>query len=195
MHDRGVAADAPRAVLDLKAGEYGLWGAGILRGRPAARLTVTGDATTAVSGPEPDGAVFIIAPDAGGEGYAIRVEGTLRSGRHLVQVVNAADRPFSLYARQYPGPITVDAVATMRANMRNASMEPDGATPGPDALDPDLFQRVGFSITQSLGAQQWVVLDLAPGQVYLAGYYPVSFTPSTGDSQLGIAVVVPVKAS
>ncbi|MFN8592003.1 MAG: hypothetical protein U0031_11140 [Thermomicrobiales bacterium] len=188
----GVSAAAPRAILELQAGEYGLWGAGLLMEVPAARLTVTGDATAAVSGPEPEAATLTFAPDTGGERYTIHVEGTLRSGRHLVRVVNAADRPYFLYAGQYPGPITVAAVATTQAIERTGGVGLDGATPGPDALDPERFRLVGFSITQSPGTQQWVVLDLAPGQVYLAGYYPVPFNDQGTDTQLGVAVVAPV---
>lgn len=170
----GPSMMTPQVVVDLPAGEYGLWHDDPGSVLPVERLTVTGDADpAAITGPEPDAAVTIEQLGAGGEGFHFAVDGALQAGPQIVKIVNNSDQPHFTSAFQYPEPITVDQL--MGAMMFDPTT---GATPPPDAIDFSQVQPVAYVPTQSSGTTTWAVIDLQPGQVGVECWIP---DPLAGD--------------
>jgi hypothetical protein len=156
-----------QAVVDLPAGEYGIWNEDPFSPMPAPALTVTGEADAEISGPEPEAAATITEVGEGGVGYSFEITGEFAVGPQIVEVINASDQPHFVDASQYPEPITVEQV------MGTFMFDPStGATPSPDMIDPSQFTSAGWAGTQSVGTTQWVVMDFAPGQTLLTCFIP-----------------------
>ncbi len=170
-----VTEAARQVVVDLPAGDYGVWDEDPTSPVPATGLTVTGDPEARVEGPEPEAAVTIIEEGEGGVGYSFTVEGEFTAGPQVVKVLNASDQPHFVEASQYPEPVTIDQV------MATFMFDPSsGATPSPDVLDFERVTFTGWAGTQSIGTTQWVVFDLQPGQVLIDCFIPdplADFTP------------------
>lgn len=190
-HPGGVSAQAPQAILDLRGGEYGLWGPGVLSEHPAARLTVIGDRDAPITGPELAATSITAMSQQSGSGIDIHIDAELHSGPQLVRIVNSTDQLLRMFAAQYPQPITVEQVAAMEEAEMN-----DRVTPAPDALDPALFREIALTSPQSPGTNQWFVLDLDPGHLYLSTSFaaPITSELDPGWTMAG-AVVVPVVES
>jgi hypothetical protein len=168
----GPSASSPQVVVDLPAGDYGVWTDDPFAENPAAPLTVTGDPNASVSGPEPAADVTIVEEGEAGVGYAFRLDGELRAGPQVVKVLNASDQPHFVLAMQYPEPITIDQL--MAAFMFDPS---SGATPPPGMLDDTKLTFPGYASTQSASTTQWVTMDLVEGQAILVCFIP---DPATG---------------
>jgi hypothetical protein len=177
-----VTAVANQAVLNLPAGDYGVWSEDPFSLMPAAALTVTGDAEAQIEGPEPEAAVTIIEEGEGGVGYTFRLDGELKAGPQIVKVLNASDQPHFVDASQYPEPVTMEQV--MAAFMFDPST---GATPGPDMLDFERVTYAGWAGVQSIGTTQWVVMDFAPGQTLLTCFIPDPLAGGTPHAFEGMA--------
>jgi len=170
----GPSMMTPQVVVDLPAGEYGLWHDDPGSVLPIERLTVTGDADpTAITEAEPEAAVTIEQLGAGGEGFHFAVDGDLQVGPQVVKIVNNSDQPHFTSAFQYPEPITIDQL--MGAMMFDPTT---GATPAPDAIDFSQVNPVAYVSTQSSGTTTWAVIDLQPGQVGVECWIP---DPLAGD--------------
>jgi hypothetical protein len=156
-----------QAVVNLPAGEYGVWDEDPFSDAAVPALTVTGDPGAEISGPEPEAAVTISEVGEGGVGYSFEVSGEFAAGPQIVAVLNASDQPHFIDASQFPEEVTIDQV--MAAFMFDPS---GGATPGPDMIDFERVTFAGWAGTQSIGTTQWVVMDLAPGQVLLTCFIP-----------------------
>lgn len=158
---------SPQVVVDLPAGEYGVWPDDPFAELPVAALTVTGDPEERVSGPEPEAAATIIEEGEGGVGFSFRLDGELRAGPQVVKIINASDQPHFVLAFQYPEPITMDQL------MGSFMFDPSsGATPPPDLLDESKLAEGGYASLQSIGTTQWVVMDLEAGQAILLCFIP-----------------------
>lgn len=156
-----------QAVVDLPAGEYAIGDEDPFSPMPGATLTVTGDPAAEIAGPEPEAAVAIVEEGEGGVGYSFTVDGELQAGPQIVKVINASDQPHFVDASQYPEAVTIEQV------MGTFMFDPSsGATPSPTMLDFEQFSFAGWAGTQSSGTTQWVVMDLAPGQVLLTCFIP-----------------------
>jgi hypothetical protein len=163
----GASALSPEVVVDLPAGEYGIWPDDPTSGWAAVPLTVTGDPEATIEGPEPEAAVTIVEEGEAGVSYTFRLEGELKAGPQVVKVLNASDQPHFVEAWRYPEEITIDQV------MNTMMFDPStGATPSPDLLDPSQIETTGWASTQSTGTTQWVVMDLPAGQTVLACWIP-----------------------
>lgn len=163
----GPSAASFQVVVDLPAGEYGVWPDAPFFDTQVAALTVTGDPDEQITGPEPEAVATIIEEGSGGEGFTFRVDGALQAGPQIVEVLNASDQPHFIFAMQYPEPVTMDQVmATMMFDPSS------GATPGPDMLDFEQMTFPGYASAQSAGTTQWVTMDLAAGQVILVCFIP-----------------------
>jgi hypothetical protein len=184
----GASAISPEVVVDIPAGDYGIWPDDPTSEWAAIGLTVTGDPEAAIEGPEPEAAVTIIEEGEGGVGYTFRIEGELAAGPQVVKVLNASDQPHFVEAWTYPEEITLDQV------MGTMMFDPStGATPGPDMLDFEKMSMVGWASVQSTGTTQWVVMDLSAGQVVLACWIPDNLAggiPHALDGMIDIFEVV-----
>ncbi|MBW3633462.1 MAG: hypothetical protein KY456_10600, partial [Chloroflexi bacterium] len=96
-----VADAAPQVVLNLPAGDYGVWNEDPFSDLPAPALTVTGDPEAPIEGPEPEASVTIVEVGEGGVGYSFTVEGEFSAGPQIVEVLNASDQPHFVEASQY----------------------------------------------------------------------------------------------
>jgi hypothetical protein len=158
----GPSAASTQVVVDLPAGNYGVWVDNPFSEIPAIPLTVTGDSAAAIEGPEPEAAVTIIEEGEGGVGFSFRVDGELSAGPQIVKVLNASDQPHFIYTWQYPEPVTLERV------MNTMMFDPSsGATPSPDLLDFEQFSFAGYVSAHSAGTTQWVTMNLAEGQAIL----------------------------
>jgi hypothetical protein len=163
----GPSGISPQVVIDLPAGDYGVWPDNPFGELAVHGLTVTGDPEERVSGPEPEAGVTIIEEGEGGVGYSFRADGAFTAGSQVVKVLNASDQPHFVGASQYPEPITIDQV------MATFMFDPSGgATPSPDMLDFEKVTFVGYAATQSPETTQWVVMNLEPGQVLIDCFIP-----------------------
>ncbi len=167
------SAFSPEVVVDLPAGDYGVWAEDPSTGIPAAALTVTGDPEAAIEGAEPEAAVTINEVGKGGAGFSFEVQGDFAAGRQVVAVHNESDQPHFIIALQYPEPITQDQL--MAAMMFDPST---GATPTPDMINPDLLMPAAWSGVQSPGTTQWVTMNLEEGQAVLMCFVT---DPEAGD--------------
>jgi hypothetical protein len=163
----GPSVSSPWAVVDLPAGDYAVWPDDPFSETPVAALTVTGDPTERVTGPEPEAVATIIEEGAGGQGFSFRIDGGVQGGQQIVKILNASDQPHFVIAMQYPEPITMDQV--MGAFMFDPS---SGTTPSPDMLDFEQVAFAGYAALQSAGTTQWVTMDLAAGQAILVCFIP-----------------------
>jgi hypothetical protein len=162
-----VTEASRQVVVNLPAGDYAVGDEDPFSPMLAAALTVTGDPSASIAGPEPEATVTIIEEGEGGVGYTFRLDGELTAGPQIVEVLNASDQPHFVEASQYPEPVTSEQV------MASFMFDPaSGATPSPDILDFEQFSFAGWAGTQSAGTTQWVVMDLEPGQAILTCWIP-----------------------
>jgi hypothetical protein len=182
----GVSAATPQSVIDLRGGEYGVWGDDPVAELPAAALTVTGDPDARIEGPEPEAAVTIVEEGAGGEGFKFTVNGELTAGPQVVEILNASDQPHFVIGFQYPEEVTIDQV------MAFISFDPTTGTPTADMLDETLLSFAFYAPVQSIGTTQWAVADLEPGQAILVCFVPDPLAEGTPHAFEGMVSLVPV---
>ena len=161
------SADSPDVVVDLPAGDYGVWPDDPAATNPVAPLKVTGDPATPVTGPEPQAAVTITEEGAGGQGFSFKIEGDLKAGRQVVKVVNASDQPHFIAAGQYPEPITDEQLSSLFMGQATGP-----GTPAPQPIDTSKIATAGYASTQSAGTTQWVEMTFTPGQVFMLCFVP-----------------------
>jgi hypothetical protein len=183
----GVSATSDQAVIDLRGGDYGVWGDDPTSSVAAASLTVTGDADARIEGPEPEAAVTIVEEGAGGEGYTFTVNGEVSSGPQIVEILNASDQPHFVIGFGYPEEITMDQV------MAFLMFDPStGATPTADMLDETLLSFPIYAPVQSVGTTQWVVMDAGPGQIAIACFVPDPVAEGIPHAFEGMVSLLPV---
>jgi hypothetical protein len=183
----GVTTDSDEAVIDLRGGEYGVWGDDPTSTIAAAPLTVTGDADARIEGPEPEAAVTIVEEGAGGEGFTFTVTGEATTGPQIVKILNASDQPHFVIAFHYPEEITIEQV------MDFLMFDPSaGATPSAEMLDETLLTFPMYAPTQSVGTTQWVTLDPEPGSVIIACFVPDPVADGIPHAFEGMVSLLPV---
>lgn len=176
-----MTASSPQTVLELHGGEYGIWaifGPTELSVDPAATLTVTSDPDAPIAGPEPEAVSIVVTGGDDGRDFVVDVEGTLKPGPQLVQVVNAADQLLFVQAWQLAGQAILKPVAMLQD------------------VDLDELQVVADTNAQSPGTKQWVIMDFAPGHVYLSCLIPDPLTTMEARGWYEVAAhIAPVEPS
>ncbi|HET7057008.1 MAG TPA: hypothetical protein VFI12_11130, partial [Thermomicrobiales bacterium] len=183
----GPSQLSPQVVVNLPAGEYGIWPDDPFAETPVAPLTVTGDPTAEITGSEPNAAVTIVEEGEGGQGFKFTVDGQFTAGPQIVKIINASDQPHIVAPLQYPEPITQDQLANWM--MFDPST---GETPPADLLDDSKITSPGYAAIQSAGSTQWVTMDLAAGQVALLCFIPDPVTGGTPHFMEGMMQVFDV---
>jgi hypothetical protein len=184
----GVSATSDHAVIDLRGGEYGVWGDDPTSTVAAAPLTVTGDPEARIEGPEPEATVTIVEEGAGGEGFRFTVNGEVHAGPQIIEVLNASDQPHELIGEQYPDPLTMEQI------LGSLMFDPStGATPPPDLVDEERLTFVGYAGVQSIGTTQWVVMDFSPGQAVFLCFVPDPVAEGIPHAMEGMISLVPVE--
>jgi hypothetical protein len=162
----GGAAAAPgtagQAVIDLKPGEYVVWGDDPSMPQQPVVMTVTGDFPESVDDPEADITATLID-------FAIQFEGNLTPGSHVMKVQHAGAQPHFLEVDKGPDSMTKDQVM-------EALMADESATPTAGGLDENAIQPVYYSPTQSIGTVTFQHIDLEPATYLAACFFPTAGT-------------------
>jgi hypothetical protein len=183
----GVTATSDQAVIDLRGGDYGVWGDDPTSTIAAAPLTVTGDADARIEGPEPEAAVTIVEEGAGGEGFTFTVTGEATAGPQIVKILNASDQPHFVIGFHYPEEITIEQA------MEFIMFDPSsGATPSPNMLDETLLTFPIYAPVQSVGTTQWVELNAESGQVIIVCFVPDPVAGGIPHAFEGMVSLLPV---
>jgi hypothetical protein len=183
----GASATSDHAVIDLRGGEYGVWGDDPTSPLAAAPLTVTGDPDARIEGPEPEAAVTIVEEGAGGEGFKFTVTGEATAGPQIVKILNASDQPHFVIGFHYPEEITIEQA------MEFIMFDPSaGATPTAEMLDETLLTFPIYAPVQSVGTTQWVELDAEPGQVIIVCFVPDPVAEGIPHAFEGMVSLLPV---
>jgi hypothetical protein len=183
----GVSGASDHAVIDLRGGEYGVWGDDPTSPIPAAPLTVTGDPDARIEGPEPEAAVTIVEEGAGGEGFKFTVTGEATAGPQIVKILNASDQPHFVIGFHYPEEITIEQA------MEFIMFDPSsGATPSPNMLDETLLTFPIYAPVQSVGTTQWVEMNAESGQVILVCFVPDPVAGGIPHAFEGMVSLLPV---
>ena len=183
----GVSATSDQAVIDLRGGDYGVWGDDPTSMIAAAPLTVTGDPEARIEGPEPEAAVTIVEEGAGGEGFKFTVTGDATAGTQIVKILNASDQPHFVIGFHYPEDITIEQA------MEFIMFDPSsGATPSPNMLDETLLTFPIYAPVQSVGTTQWVALNAESGQVIIVCFVPDPVAGGIPHAFEGMVSLLPV---
>jgi hypothetical protein len=186
----GGSTFSPQVVIDLPAGDYGVWLDDPTSTVPATALTVSGDAEAQIAGPEPEAAVTIVEEGAGGQGFHFTVQGAFQAGPQVVKIHNTTDQPHFIVVFQYPEPITQEQLTAAMA------FDPtSGATPPPDMIDMEQLAFAGWVGTQSPGTTQWETMDLQAGQAILMCFVSDPKAGGVPHAFEGMMALVPVAAS
>jgi hypothetical protein len=183
----GGSVASPDVVVDLPAGSYGVWPDDPTGPNRVPGLTVTGDAATPVSGPEPEAAVTIVEVGEGGQGFSFGVEGEVKAGAQIVKIVNQSDQPHFAAVGQAPEPLTMDQLQAF------VMFDPSsGATPPAGLPDESQITTAGYASAQSPGTTQWVVMNFQPGQAFILCFIPDPLAGGTPHAFEGMVALVPV---
>jgi hypothetical protein len=161
----GVAAapGAPgQAVIDLKPGEYVVWGDDPSMPQQPVVMTVTGDFPESVQDPDSDITATLID-------FAIQFEGNLTPGSHIMKVQHAGAQPHFLEVDKGPDSMTKDQVMA-------ALMGDESGTPAAGGMDESAIQPVYYSPTQSIGTVTFQHIDLEAGTYLAACFFPTAGT-------------------
>lgn len=158
----GGAGFPPVGVIDLKPGEYVVWGDDPTLPQKPVALKVTGDYPANVKDPSSDITATLID-------FAISFEGNLTAGKHIMKVQHHGAQPHFLSIEKGPDTMTKDQVMT-------AIMSPPNATPAAGGLNPSDLQPVFFSPTQSIGTDTWHPIELTAGTYFAACFFPTAGT-------------------
>ena len=150
------------AVIDLKAGEYIVWGDDPEVPLPPLILNVTGDFPSDVQDPEAEITVTLID-------FAIMIEGTPTAGKHLWKIQHEGAQPHFLDLEKGPDTMTKEQVQAVL-------MADESATPAPGGLDPNTLEGTFYSPTQSIGTVTYQWVDLTDGTYLAACFFPTAGT-------------------
>jgi len=150
------------AVIDLKPGDYIVWADDPEVPLSPVMLTVTGDMPQDLQDPEADVTVTLID-------FAIMIEGTPTTGKHLWKIQHEGAQPHFLDLEKGPDTMTKEQVQA-------ALMADESATPTPGGLDPNTLEGTFYSPTQSIGTVTYQWVDLTEGTYLAACFFPTAGT-------------------
>jgi len=151
-----------QAVIDLTPGEYVVWGDDPTAPQQLGTVTVTGDFPQ--DAPEPTTDITATLID-----FAIRMEGNLTAGTHLIKVQHEGAQPHFLDIEKGPDTMTKEQVEA-------AFMGEMSGTPTAGGLGEGDLQPVFFSPTQSIGTVTYQQVELTAGTFLAACFFPTAGT-------------------
>lgn len=168
VHLPGGAGVAPgqtaHMVLDLRPGNYILWGEDPSAPQAPVDLSVSGMIGSPTPGAFPTADVSLLEIGTEG-GYAFQIEGTLATGGQVVEIRNDSDQPhFVEFDLLPPGTPREDVDALMESFM--------SGTPSTGGLTEEDVQPVYFVGTQSAQTSQWHEMNLEPGTYLITCWIP-----------------------
>lgn len=145
-----------RGIVELRPGDYVVWGDDPAAPQVPTALTVTGEMPTSAA--EPPAAVTIREHHEG-DGFAFTVEGSFTAGVTLVKVFNESEQPHFVLFLQSPVDLTEEQLPEL---IELAATE---GTPTADSglPDPQSLPQAAFISTQSGGSTQWMEVELDSG--------------------------------
>lgn len=161
------AGGTGQSIIDLRAGEYVAWNDDPFSLPGASQMTVTEAAASPVAEDAVAADVTIRELGVAGQGYSFVIEGELRPGVQVIEVVNESDQPHFAELVLLPVPVTLEQLMALL-------MGEEGATPPADlpAITEEDIELAWYAPSQSAGTTQWVVADLQPGNYWIACWVP-----------------------
>jgi hypothetical protein len=157
-----VPGQSSQGVLDLTAGEWVAWGDDPSSAQKPVIFTVTGDFPADVKEPDADITATLID-------FAIKLDGALTAGTHVIKVEHHGAQPHFLEIDKGPDTMTKEMVdATLMGEM--------SGTPAAGGFSENDLQPVFFSPTQSIGTTTWQQVDLSTGTYLAACFFPTAGT-------------------
>jgi hypothetical protein len=151
-----------QAIVDLRPGDYAVWGDDPALPIPPVAMTVSGEMPA--DPPEPE-ARLTVTELGTADGYAFEVEGDLAPGLQTLRIDNKSDQPHFVVLLRSPEPITEEQLTALLEL-------PEDAAPPPGLPNPEEFVDVAYAATQSAGTTQWLAVDLEPGSHVLTCFFP-----------------------
>jgi hypothetical protein len=151
-----------QAVIDLTPGEYVVWGDDPTAPQTPATVRVTGEFPPDATEPTTDVTATLID-------FAIRMEGNLTAGPHLLKVQHEGAQPHFLELDKGPDTMTKEQVQA-------ALMGEVSGTPAAGGLAENDLQPVFFSPTQSIGTVTYHRVELTAGTFLAACFFPTAGT-------------------
>ena len=160
--DGEIVARLAQAVIDLTPGEYVVWGDDPSVPLTPVALTVTGEFPTDVQDPTTDITATLLD-------FAIKIEGNLTAGKHLMKVQHQGAQPHFLDIEQGPDTMTNEQVQA-------ALMGEMSGTPVAGGLSEGDLRGVFYSPTQSIGTVTFQQIDVSDGTFLAACFFPTAGT-------------------
>ncbi|MFN8593869.1 MAG: hypothetical protein U0031_20605 [Thermomicrobiales bacterium] len=157
-----AASGTAQAVIDLTPGEYVVWGDDPSVPLTPVALTVTGEFPTDVQDPTTDITATLLD-------FAIKIEGNLTAGKHLMKVQHQGAQPHFLDIEQGPDTMTNEQVQA-------ALMGEMSGTPVAGGLSEGDLRGVFYSPTQSIGTVTFQQIDVSDGTFLAACFFPTAGT-------------------
>lgn len=152
------------SVIELRPGNYVLWGEDPTDPHRPQALTVTGTAPT--TPPTPAAGVTIQEVNTA-HGYAFQIVDTFKAGPQVVKVINDSDQPHQVVF--FTSPVALTPAQAQQLVM----MEPPATPlPGSGLPNPSEVQPVAELVTQSSGTTVWTDVDLKPAHYIMACFVP-----------------------
>lgn len=165
MYFAGGAGVPPQGVIDLRPGEYIVWGDDPTASQKPAILTVTGNFPLTLKDPQADVTATLVD-------FAISFAGSLTAGSHTLKVQHHGAQPHFLILFKGPASLTKLSKDQLIALVSEAP----NATPTPGLPSQQDLQPVFYSPTQSLGTVTWHPLTLQTGAYLAACFFPTAGT-------------------
>ena len=142
-----------RVVLDLVPGNYVVWGDDPTAPQAPVEMVVTEGGTGAVTEPVADVTVTEVG-DTGG--FAFEFSTPLVPGPQVIRINNTSTQPHFFLLLRSPVALTTDQLFQLLEL-------PEGEAPPAGLPDPDSFEIVAVTGTQSANTTQWIEVDLEAG--------------------------------
>jgi hypothetical protein len=150
------------AVIDLHPGDWIAWGDDPAASQKPVAFKVTGDFPADVKDPDADITATLID-------FAIKIDGHLTAGRHVLKVQSQGAEPHFLEVDKGPDSMTKELVmATLQSQMTG--------TPAPGGLANQALQPAFYTPIQSIGTVTYHAIELEAGVYLAACFFPTAGT-------------------
>jgi hypothetical protein len=166
----GLSADpasTSQGIFDLRPGTYAVWSGGDPEAAQSpVELVATGEAATPAGAAEPVADATLTMFE-----YGFELDGQLAPGPQLLAVTNVGAQPHFAVLVQPDVPVTREQVGmVLEAEMAGTPTADAAAAAG--VSNPDEWRFAEYAGTISMGATEWIAVNLAPGTYVLVCFVP-----------------------
>jgi hypothetical protein len=166
----GLVADpesTSQGIFELRPGAYAVWSGGDPEAAQSpVELVVSGEAATPEAATEPSADATLTMFE-----YGFDLEGALAAGPQLLKVTNVGAQPHFAVLVQPDVPVTKEQVGmVLEAEMAGTPTADAAAAAG--VSNPEAWRFAEYAGTISMGATEWIAVDLAPGTYVLVCFVP-----------------------